>query len=71
MTRLSRPEADLDRSTATPARHCDAVAEAAPFEATGDGPCSECGCPAYQGGGTYCTRSACGHHWKSHASTVV
>jgi uncharacterized Zn finger protein (UPF0148 family) len=28
------------------------------------GQCSECGCPAYAGEGTYC--ASCSHHWKSH-----
>lgn len=30
------------------------------------GQCDECGCPAFAGEGTFCTRASCGHHWKSH-----
>jgi hypothetical protein len=30
------------------------------------GQCDECGCPAFAGEGTYCTRTSCGHHWQSH-----
>lgn len=32
------------------------------------GQCDECACPAFAGQGTYCARTSCGHHWKSHKS---
>lgn len=49
----------------------DVSARSDAYGQTGAGPCDECGCPAYQGTGTYCQRSGCGHHWKSHANTVA
>ena len=30
------------------------------------GQCDECPCPAFAGQGTYCERTSCRHHWKSH-----
>lgn len=36
------------------------------YQAITYGQCEECGCPAFAGEGTYCTRIKCGHHWKSH-----
>ena len=28
--------------------------------------CTECSCRVYAGGGGYCSRPACKHHWKDH-----